>query len=250
MFERILFTDLDNTMIYSYKHDIGPHKRCVEIYQDREVSFITEETFRLLMKVKKKMQIVPVSTRSIAQYERIDLGIGNINYALVCNGGVLLTNGERDDLWYQESKSLIRESIPELQKANNLLEKDSRRYFELRFIEDLFLFTKCKEPERVVEELSASLDGTLVNVFHNNEKVYVLPVRLSKGESVERFRGRFPVKEAIVAGDSEFDRSMLEKADLALAPKGFTDGFHPGKKIMESDAGILFSEFVLNQCLS
>ena len=38
-------TDLDNTLIYSYKHDIGPQKRNVELYQGREISYITEETY-------------------------------------------------------------------------------------------------------------------------------------------------------------------------------------------------------------
>ena len=41
-------TDLDNTLIYSYKHDIGPQKRNVELYQGREISYITEETYHLL----------------------------------------------------------------------------------------------------------------------------------------------------------------------------------------------------------
>ena len=39
------FSDLDNTLIFSYKHDIGKEKRCVEIYQGREVSYITERTY-------------------------------------------------------------------------------------------------------------------------------------------------------------------------------------------------------------
>ena len=51
----ILFhCDLDNTLIYSYKHEIKTKKRCVEIYQGREVSFMTEATCRLLNKVKNK----------------------------------------------------------------------------------------------------------------------------------------------------------------------------------------------------
>jgi len=38
-------TDLDNTMIFSYKHDIGPEKRNVEIYEGREISFITQRQY-------------------------------------------------------------------------------------------------------------------------------------------------------------------------------------------------------------
>ena len=51
---KILCTDLDNTLIYSYKHDIGIQKRNVEIYQGREISYITDKTYDLLKKVKKE----------------------------------------------------------------------------------------------------------------------------------------------------------------------------------------------------
>ena len=50
---KILCTDLDNTLIYSYKHDIGIQKRNVEIYQGREISYITDKTYDLLKKVKE-----------------------------------------------------------------------------------------------------------------------------------------------------------------------------------------------------
>lgn len=44
---QIVHTDLDNTLIYSYKHEIGGPKTCVEIYQGREISFMTETSHRL-----------------------------------------------------------------------------------------------------------------------------------------------------------------------------------------------------------
>ncbi len=33
---QIVHTDLDNTLIYSYKHEIGGPKTCVEIYQEEK----------------------------------------------------------------------------------------------------------------------------------------------------------------------------------------------------------------------
>ena len=81
--------DMDNTLIYSYKHDIGYEKYCAEIYQEREISFMTHKTCKLLTELAGKVMIVPTTTRTREQYERIDLGIGKIPYALVCNGGVL-----------------------------------------------------------------------------------------------------------------------------------------------------------------
>lgn len=221
----VLHVDLDNTLIYSYKHDIGNDRINVETYQDREVSFLTGTTYENLKKLKEKLLIVPTSTRSIEQYRRIDLGIGSLPYALVCNGGVLLVNGEKESAWYQVSLQLIRESLPALDRARHFLERDSRRKFELRFIEDLFLFTKCREPENVVMELQETLDTDTADVFHNKEKVYVVPRKLSKGTAVERFRKYLPADRVIAAGDSRFDISMLRAADIGIAPRGFRQEF-------------------------
>ena len=89
----ILCADMDNTIIYSYKRNIGENKLNVELYNGREISFISEKTHDLLKKVNEKITIIPTSTRTEEQYKRIDLDIGIVPYALVCNGGVLLVNG-------------------------------------------------------------------------------------------------------------------------------------------------------------
>ena len=107
----VFCTDLDNTIIYSYKHDIGDRKRNVELYQGREISFITDKTYDLLREIKNNIIIIPTSTRTKEQYDRIDLGIGAFEYALVCNGGLLIKQGKSDADWYEESLKLIEESI-------------------------------------------------------------------------------------------------------------------------------------------
>ena len=60
----VFCTDLDNTIIYSYKHDIGDRKRNVELYQGREISFITDKTYDLLREIKNNIIIIPTSTRT------------------------------------------------------------------------------------------------------------------------------------------------------------------------------------------
>lgn len=244
----VLNTDLDNTLIYSYKHEIGSDKINVELYNNREISFITRRTYELLNELKKKLLIIPTSTRTIEQYERINLGVGKFEYALVCNGGILLVNGKRDEIWYQDSLNRIHRSMKEIDDALRLLESDSRRSFELRFIENLFVFTKCDEPEAVVKDLKEQLDNTLVDVFHNGEKVYVVPVDLSKGIAVERFRSYINADTIIAAGDSEFDISMLKAADIGLTPYGYAEKFKINFDVREAGEKELFSEYVLSFC--
>ena len=224
-------TDLDNTLIYSYKHDIGPRKRNVELYQGREISYITEETYHLLQLVKNEMLIVPTTTRTLEQYQRIDLGIGPFPYALVCNGGVLLINGVPDEAWYQDSLHLVSDSREEMNLAMELLEREPRRKFELRYIEKLFIFTKCNDPETVVNDLKTSLDTKYVDVFSNGEKVYVVPQTLNKG------------------------MAMLSTADRGLVPSGFIQKYEipktsgARKKIDEMTSKKIFSDVLLEKVL-
>ena len=246
-----LFTsDLDNTLIYSYKHDIGGKKRNVELYQGREISFVTEKTYSLLQEVKRRTLFVPVTTRSVEQYKRIDFGIGDIRYALVCNGGLLLVDGEKDLSWYVESLDFVKPCLDELNRGMEVLEKDASRKFEIRFIENLFVFTKCSDPEKMVAVLKNRLDENLVDVFNNGEKIYVLPKSLDKGSAIRRLRKYLGADFVISAGDSEFDVPMLEHADVGLIPSDFNWELGSLKnKILRNTQEKIFSDFVLEKTL-
>ena len=82
----VLFhTDLDNTMIYSYKHEIGADKRCAKFIMGGRFRILQKETYRLLQQIKAKEEqlvMVPTTTRTTEQYQRIHLGIGDLPYAL------------------------------------------------------------------------------------------------------------------------------------------------------------------------
>lgn len=246
----IFHSDLDNTMIYSYKHDIGKAKRNVEIYQGREISFLTDKTYEMLQKVSKELLFVPTTTRSMEQYQRIDLGIGTPKYALICNGGSLLVDGVEDQRWYEKSLELIASGKEELEKGQKFLEAERRRIFEIRSIKGLFLFTKCDQTEYVIHELKEILDCSVVDVFHNGVKVYILPKKLSKGMAVRRFREYIQPDTVIAAGDSEFDVSMLNEADVALAPKELMVRHVLRKHVVGTEEQRIFSESVLEYILA
>ncbi len=244
----VFHSDLDNTIIYSYKRDIGEDKKCVEVYEGREISFVTKRTQELLEQVHRKMLFVPTTTRTSEQYNRISLGIGEIPYALVCNGGVLLVNGQEDEAWYQESLELTEESRPELYRAIGMMEADKNRSFEVRNIKDLFVFTKSTQPLVSVEWLKEKLNTNLVDVFYTGVKVYVVPKMLSKGNAVERFRKKVCGNQVIAAGDSEFDLSMAGSADVTMIPENLyvKEGTSETVVVMKES---LFSEQVLAYAL-
>lgn len=242
-------TDLDNTMIYSYKHDIGEDKLCAEIYQGREISFITKRTGELLKLVNSEVLLVPTTTRTVEQYNRIDLGFGVPKFALACNGGVLLVDGTEDEEWYRESLSLISDCTDQLAAAEKILETDENRTLDVRSIRGLFVFTKSDEPLKSVEVLKSKLDVSRIDVFNNGVKVYVVPKKLSKGIAIERFRKKAGADFVIAAGDSEFDVSMLCGADLAIAPKELADMTELPENSYICGEDRIFSEKVLEKVL-
>lgn len=216
----IFNSDLDNTLIYSYKHDIGLEKICVEIYQNREISFMRPAWIQQLKKIQKKFLFVPTTTRTMEQYKRISMGIEEPEYALVCNGGILLRNGSVDKGWYKTSLEMISDSQKQLEKAAEILEKDVYRCFEVRFMDQLFLFTKSSQPEKSLLYLQEGLDKKLVDVFCNGIKVYVVPKNLDKGTGIIRFKQKMAAERIVAAGDSEFDKPMLLAADVGMCPQG------------------------------
>lgn len=216
----IFFSDLDNTLIYSYKHDIGENKVCVEYDQGKELSFMTKKSFDLLKQINQKLLFVPTTTRTAEQYNRIHFGLPTIPYALVCNGGVLLINGKEDPDWYMESLQLVEDCKAELEKAILQLQSDKNRNFEIRFIRNLFLFTKSEKPEHTILRLKEILDESLVDICSHGVKVYIVPKKLDKGMAIERLKTKIGGSFSIAAGDSEFDLPMFKMADAFIAPIG------------------------------
>ena len=251
----IFFTDLDNTLIYSRRHEIGTEKMCVELYQGREVSFVTVKTWELLKQLIQKMLLIPVTTRTEEQYGRIDLKIGVPQYALVCNGGVLLEQGEEDLGWHRESLEDIADCREQLTRAQRLMEQGQNRNFEVRNIRQLFLFSKSEAPGASVAYLKKGLDLERVQVFENGAKVYVVPRNLNKGRAVRRLwqrmqeSGKKPGK-ILAAGDSAFDVSMLQCADVPFAPRELMQSFKLPQRTVTGDQGEIFSEFVLERVLA
>lgn len=216
---KIFNSDLDNTLIYSYKRNIGSQKKCVEIYNKRDVSFMTLHSLELLKSIKDNICFVPTTTRSIEQYKRIVFdNHWSPKFALVCNGGILLINNEIDTKWYNKSLDMIKDCVSILEQSIVILENDNNRSFEVRNISGLFVFTKSENIPETLHNLKKQLNLNLVDVFNNGSKVYVIPKIINKGNAVKRLKKKLNANYTIAAGDSEFDIPMLKEADLSFAP--------------------------------
>ena len=211
MHSKIIFaTDLDNTLIHSYKKaksgDI-----CVETHEGKELSFMSEKAYNLLKEVSEICSIIPVTTRSFEQYRRLDLGI-SFDYAVVAHGALLLKKGEINKQWESENRKKFSTRLPHINEDGNI--------YDVRYIEDAFIFAKASDTIQAVSSLQRTLDNRIFNVFAVCNKVYIFPNGFDKGASLEHLKQHLNIDKVICAGDSELDIPMLEAADIAFAPTG------------------------------
>lgn len=213
---KILFAcDLDGTLIHSYKR-CQPDDICVEIYEGREQSFISPRALDLFKKISEKVLFVPVTTRSIAQYQRIFFTENVIpRYAVVANGSYLLNNGQQENFL----REVVAPYADELEFQRKKY-SEAEEFSICRIVDESFLFLRCRDD---IDAENITFDTNL-SVEHTGKKIYLFPPPLNKGEALKLLIKRFSPEKIIAAGDSNIDLPMLELADVAFCQKNIHKG--------------------------
>ena len=221
----LFFTDLDNTLIYSHRHDFGVPRIWVEELNGKKQSFMTGRSYAFFQN-QNWLDVIPVTTRTRRQYERLQPAFRLLEWrdALVCNGAFLLHDGREDRSWTGESLKLAEKARPAFLK---LLEfSKSTMGEEAVAAEEPFLFyiKAGKEADKVFQMLREQADLSNVQILRDSRKVYCFPKPLDKGTAVRRYMSRSRKKSCMAAGDSEFELPMLAQADICFYPPGHQEG--------------------------
>lgn len=212
--KKILFVcDLDNTLIYSKKHYKNGDV-LVECIDGKPQSYMSPKSYDLFLKINRLVDFVPVTTRSIQQFKRINLPFKT---AFTTNATILLNNGEIDKDFAEYSKKQVEPYKQELERLYNLY-KDDQRFRIVRYVDNMFLFLACANgctAEQCVLDIRTQTDLYTENTGY---KIYIFPPTANKGESVKYFRKNKNYDFVIGAGDSPIDLAMLKKCDKALVP--------------------------------
>ena len=215
----VFLSDLDRTLIFSYKRDIG-ESICVEEKDGKKLSFMTVNSAELFMEMTRRATFIPITTRSAEQYGRIRFPNGYVpRYAVIDNGANLLVDGAPDPIWREQFYGYFRKAQPEIEEARCFLEKESRVYFEIRTVDEAFMFTKCHNSDEVMKLMEEEIQPRHTDFFTNGDKLYVIPKGTSKENALERLRERFG-DTITAAGDSLFDEGMLRASDHAIIKIG------------------------------
>ncbi|PRY49647.1 hydroxymethylpyrimidine pyrophosphatase-like HAD family hydrolase [Geodermatophilus tzadiensis] len=219
--------DLDRTLIYSAAAaGDTAGLEVVEHLDGAPLSHATPASWALLAELAGRALVVPVTTRTVAQYERVRLPLLP-RYALCGNGGVLLVDGVRDPGWDDWAAGVAGRAAP-LPELLGLLEAVAGQPWvrTVRAAEDLFCYLVAHSRAGIPEDwlagtaAAASAAGATLSV--QGRKVYLVPAGLSKAAGLLRLRRLLTAGGAaprlLCAGDSLLDAPMLLAADAAVRP--------------------------------
>ncbi|WP_436772935.1 HAD family hydrolase [Yinghuangia sp. YIM S09857] len=223
--------DLDRTLIYSKaaaRLGLGPGEQppdleCVEIHEGKPISFLSRASARTIVELGARAMLVPTTTRTRAQYERIELPGRTAEYAICANGGHLLVDGVTDEDWNAGvRKRLAEESAPLAEVVAHLEAVVAPEWVrKLRVAEELFTYLVLERelvPDGVVEELTGWARERGWGVSLQGRKLYFVPESLTKGAAVDEVRRRTGADTVLAAGDSLLDIELLRAADEGIRP--------------------------------
>ncbi|WP_055631235.1 hypothetical protein, partial [Streptomyces hirsutus] len=162
----LVASDLDRTLIYSANalalagpDAEAPRLLCVEVYESRPLSYLTETAARLLTELGDAAVFVPTTTRTREQYRRISLPGPAPAYAICANGGHLLVDGETDHDWHASVTARLAAECAPLSEVRAHLERTADPVWtrKHRVAEDLFAYLVVERellPEEWVKELA------------------------------------------------------------------------------------------------
>lgn len=220
----ILFSDLDRTIIHSskfLKESLNPE--IVEFNKDKKpISYMEKEALLLLNELSNNLLFIPVTTRSLEQYKRINLKIKPL-YSITSNGGIILKNNEPLKSWDDFIKNNIsNKNYIEIKNKLKPINKYLTR--ELTFIDNVFFFSKINDNN--LFELNYELDNILKcydwTYTIQGNKIYIMPKFISKENAInyilqnELSRDNF----IITAGDGKLDYNFvfLPDSNLSIVP--------------------------------
>ncbi|MBD3921235.1 hydrolase [Paenibacillus sp. PR3] len=225
----IYASDLDQTLIFSRRSMIVPEDepgiRIVEWINGKSQSFMSEASIAVLKELNERLVFVPVTTRTMAQYRRIEVFQRDIvpAYAITSNGGRILIRGEEDAYWQKLVQDRLKRAACSSEEARQWFApivqpewvKEERLCDELFYV---YMVDRDKLPLEAVQERAELLAERGWEVSVQGRKVYLVPAVVNKRDAVSYIRQRHPEAALIASGDSLLDRSLLEAADDAIAP--------------------------------
>ena len=222
--------DLDRTLIYSSRafwldtpDAQAPPIVVSEVYQGVPISYMTRAAEQLLLELAAAATFVPVTTRTVAQYSRVQLPGPVPRFAITTNGGTILVDGEVDPAWSRTLQARLGAEAAPLAEVRSLLEEPAASGWIVRVhtAEDLFTYAIIDReamPADWIAGLHLRCQSLGWTVSVQGRKLYCVPDAVNKSAAVAEVHRRLGAPTVLAAGDSLLDQRMLEEAHFAFRP--------------------------------
>ncbi len=222
----MFFSDLDKTIIHS-KNSIGGINEVVAIekYKGEDISFVSSEIILSLQRLSKKMTIIPVTTRTVEQYKRIEFESFNINFqwAITNNGACILHHGQPLIEW----ETIVKTKIEQSENFNIVFSeysdyKNVKGILRTKAAEGLFFYSildKEKFDVTGIKKFIDYIEAVGWKYYFSGRKLYFIPEGITKERAVVFIMEKMGEKNFIASGDSWLDINMLNYSQRAYVPK-------------------------------
>ncbi|MGI8335289.1 HAD family hydrolase [Actinomadura scrupuli] len=224
----LVCVDLDRTLIYSRAAMDGggpapqePPLRCVELYQELPLSYVTQVAAERLERLGGAALLVPTTTRTPEQYARVRLPGGPPRYAICANGGRLLVDGVEDEDWSARVRARTDGCASPGEVFGHLAEVSGDYASRPRIASELFCYLvidRAAPPAAWIAGLTAWCAELGWTTSVQGRKIYCLPRALTKSAAAVEVARRSGAGALLAAGDSLLDGELLEAADAAIRP--------------------------------
>lgn len=217
----IFATDLDKTLIHSYRHLTDKKPVTVIEYKDtKPLSYMTDDAITLLNALKQEpnLTIIPVTARSNEQFQRISV-VNDSEYAIIASGGKILHNNQPLPEWEKYVNDIINDNelfyhilIDVLNNYSKLMEVMPRT------VDNAVIFFKINEPTEnqpiFIDYISHICDNIDWNITIQGQKIYMAPHEISKENALNFLINHLNDDEIITAGDGKLDVNFIKMGTI------------------------------------
>ena len=224
---RAFASDLDRTLIYSHRM-IEPGApsdvHLIETLDGKDISYISSYSRKALQQLNNEIYFIPVTTRTIEQYQRISLFQTTIQpeYAVTSNGGHILKDGNVVKEWSDQLNASLETCLSLPVFIRHLEERVTGNWVErIRQADHLFVYLIIRRDQVSREELSSLFKWAREQGWQpslQGRKVYFVPNPVNKWKAVEYLKNELGLSYVYTAGDSLLDYELVKNGDFGFVP--------------------------------
>ena len=189
-------------------------------------SYISVQALQLLKQIAARITFVPVTTRTMQQYKRIQLFTEHVRpaYAITSNGGNILHHGVPDSEWNRHVLAGLAQysaDASDIMALFGQIRNDEWVTGE-RYCDELFysiVINRERMPVDEVEDLGQEIRKLGWEMSVQGRKICMVPLSVSKEAAMTHLQQRLGREVIAASGDSLLDRGLLEMASHGIVPR-------------------------------